>query len=375
MALKVGLVGRCLNTPHIRGMGKYVYEILQQSRACSDLSWVVFGDDLRYPLSVPTAAHIATDVFSFRGDRLFLWEQIGLPLRAGRHEVNLVHCTEGTLSLWQPRPTVVTVHDTLMWQEHAGGRIEAFYLDTLLPAALKRCAAVITISESSRSDILAKWPWLETRLHVIPQGISAEYFADERLPVPDILQLEIGDAPYVVYFGGPMERKRFSWALDVVAHCKHATMKLIACGFGVDARRAAEEALPEALRGRVIFAPFLSDSDLRALSGGARAVLYPTLYEGFGFPAVEAQALGVPVIFSALGSLSELIGPLALVVPPHDLDAWCAALSEALAMGEARFEKALAARAWARRFSWAESFSKHLAVYRQAASVRTVALS
>ena len=374
MALKVGLVGRCVNTPHIRGMGKYVYELLQQTQPRDDLSWVVFGDDPRYPMTVPAGAGIVTDVFPFRGDRFHFWEQIGLPRRAAGHAVDLLHCTEGTLPLWQPVPTVVTVHDTLMWEERSSDLVSTIYFDTLLPAALKKCAAIVTDSESSRDDILGRWPWLEVKLSVVPMGIAAEYFTDEAARLPESIRAAVGEAPYVVYFGGPIERKRFTWARDVVARCGDPDLKLVACGFAAEARLAAENALPRELRDKVVFAPFLSDAELRGLTRGARAALYPTLYEGFGFPAVEAQAIGVPVIFSALGSLKELVGPLALVVPPYEMDAWLGALAGALSMtDEERMAKAEAARSWARRFMWSENFSRHLTIYREVIARRGAA--
>lgn len=370
VGLSVGLVARCLNTAHIRGMGRYVYELLEQSQTRSDLSWLLFGDDPRYPMTAPQAPRIQTDIFSFRGDRFEAWEQLGLPLRARQRRVDLLHCTEGTLPWWQPRPTVVTVHDTLMWEEREDGRFRHFYFERLMPQALRRCAAVITISESSRHDILARWPWLEPKLSVIPHGISADYFSDSLPALPDELQARLGDSPYIVYLGGPPPRKRFDWALQTFARSRHPGLKLVACGFGAAARSAALAQLPPQLQDRVLFAPFLSDAELRGLYGSSAAVLYPTLYEGFGFPAIEAQAAGVPVIFSPLGSLKELIGPLSLVVPAQDEQAWSAALDEALALsqGEARAERAAAARAWARRFEWSVSFDKHLAVYRRAAA-------
>ena len=134
MGLKIGLVGRCVNTPHIRGMGKYVYELLAQSAASVDVSWMVYGDDVRHPMTLPARAGVTPDVFSFRGDRFHGWEQLGLPRRAAAQAVDLLHCTEGTLPLWQPRPTVVTVHDTLMWDEHDGSLVSKIYFDWLLPA-------------------------------------------------------------------------------------------------------------------------------------------------------------------------------------------------------------------------------------------------
>lgn len=364
MQMKIGLVATCLNTQHVRGMGKYVFELLQQSVHETDLCWCAFANNPSIPLIVPEAAAVERDVFNFRGDRFHLWEQIGLPWHAVRRRVDLLHCTENSLPLWQPKPTIVTLHDTILWDEQ-NPSTNNVYLNRVLPAALKKCAAIVTISESSRHDILARWPSLEPKLTAIHHGIASEYFEDESIPLPVDLQALLAQSPYLVYLGGSMERKRFAWALEVIAHSRHPSLKLVACGFGAEARGQAQAKLPAELQERVFFANFLSDAELRALYRGATAVLYPTLYEGFGFPALEAQASGVPVLFSALGSLRELIGPLAVVLPPFELDAWLVAVTDALAMGEQRQEKALAAREWARQFTWAACFEKHLAVYRR----------
>lgn len=363
MNLTIGLVATCLNTAHIRGMGRYVYELLRQSAPYRDINWRLYGNNPECPLIVPPGAHAEPDLFSFRGDRFYLWEQLGLPLRTRAHPVNVLHCTEGSLPWWQPQPTVVTLHDTIAWSENDGSAITKFYFGRVLPAALAKCAAIITDSESSSRDILKMWPALAPKLTVIPMGIGDEYFTDEDVLLPEELRGQLGTNPYVVYMGGPIKRKRFDWALQVLAAAGRPDLHLIACGFGQPMRDQAAHALPDALRGRIHFPPFLTDAELRALYRGAEAVLYPTLYEGFGFPAVEAQAAGVPVVFSALGSLAELIGPLAFVVEPHDLEAWVGALQRARALGERRAGLAHEARAWAQRFSWQQNFEKHLEIY------------
>jgi glycosyltransferase involved in cell wall biosynthesis len=369
MSFKIGLVARCLNTAHVRGMGRYLFELIQNSNTNQDAEWFLFGNDPDQPMTVPLDTNVQVDIFDFRGDRFHFWEQIGLPLRVLKHNVDVLHCTESTLPLWQPKPTVVTIHDTLMWEDALEGYVSKFYFNKLLPAAMKRCAAIVTISESSKNDVLKKWPWLESKLTVIPHGISGEYFIDVQPDLPSSIRSKISDTPYIVYLGGPMERKRFSWALEVFAHCKQKPLKLIACGFGATARSEAIRNLPPELRDDVNFPDFLSDADLLALYKNAKAVLYPTLYEGFGFPALEAQAAGVPVLFSALGSLAELIGPLAMVLPPYDLEAWIKALDDAFTLDEERIEKEKAAKKWAQQFSWKESAEKHLSVYRKVKKV------
>lgn len=367
--MRLGLVARCLNTAHVRGMGKYVLELLRHSS--EDIGWHLFADDPRLPLLHPEGARFTPDVFEFRGDRFRLWEQLGLPLRARGMPLTLLHCTEGALPLWQPLPTVVTLHDTLAFEERPDTAGERLYWDHVIPAALKRSAHVITISESSRRDILARWPELERKLTVIHHGIDAAYFEPGTVALPAALTASLAGARYAVYLGGPMARKRFDWALQVLAAQPDPALKLVACGFGAAAREAARRALPRELAGRVLFAEFLSDAELIALYRGAQAVLYPTLYEGFGFPAIEAQAAGVPVIFSPLGSLTELVGPLATLVPAEDLGAWVAALQEAHTLStDVRADKAGRARAWAQGFRWRESWRRHLDVYRLVAEAR-----
>jgi alpha-1,3-rhamnosyl/mannosyltransferase len=220
MSLKIGVVARCLNTEHLRGMGKYVFELLRNSEQRSDLRWHLFGDDARYGMVAPPSSRIVCDVFPFRGDRFEAWQQLGVPMRARGLDIDLLHATEGALPLWQPKPTVVTVHDTLAWEEREDTFGARTYWDHLMPAALKRCASVITISECSRNDILKRWPWLEPKLTVIPHGIDEEYFTTEDTPLPSGLAQQLGGAPYAVYLGGPMKRKRADWAIEVLAASK-----------------------------------------------------------------------------------------------------------------------------------------------------------
>lgn len=365
-ALRVGISATSLNTAHLRGMGKYLLEMCSQARPEDGVAWTLFAQDARRPMHLPREQRVQTDIFDHPGDRFSLWEQVGLPRRVARHRLDVLHWAENTMAWWQPCPAVVTIHDTIPWETETDTRWKHWYWHRLMPAAFRRCAAVVTISESSRRDILGHWPELEPKLTVIPHGIEAAYFEPPTSTLPAALTTALAGARFAVYLGGPMKRKRFDWALQTLAAQPDATLKLVACGFGAEAREAARQALPHELQGRVVFAEFLSDAELLALYRGAVAVLYPTLYEGFGFPAVEAQAAGTPVIFSPLGSLAELVGPLTTLVPAEDLPAWSAALHEAATLSpEARADKAARASAWAQGFRWSESWHRHLEVYRK----------
>lgn len=367
--VRVGVIATSLNTPHLRGMGKYLGELCRQSRPEHRLELKLLAQDASKPMHAPVAPWISTDLFDWRGDRFFLWEQIGVPSRAARHGLQVLHYAENSVAWWQPTPTVVTIHDTLPWESDYETALQRLYWYHLQPRALLRADAVITISQSSARDIVARWPQLESRLSVIPHGIDTAYFDAATAPLPTGLAQRLGGRRYAVYLGGAMPRKRFTWAVETLAAQPDPDLVLVACGFGAAARQPAIDALPPTIQNRVLMADFLSDAELHALYRGAVAMLYPTLYEGFGFPAIEAQAAGVPAIFSPLGSLDELVGPLAMTVPAQDLQAWAAALTQACRMPDAqRRELAQKATAWAQRFRWSTSFEHHLEVYRRVAS-------
>jgi alpha-1,3-rhamnosyl/mannosyltransferase len=361
--LHVGVDARTLNVPHMRGTGRFIYEILRHVKPEDGVRFTAFGHDAARPVQVPADLCGHVEVFSMRGHRFQAWEQLGLPLRMRRGGLDLMHCADNTAPIWQPLPTVVTIHDTVPWAEPAPDLLTHHYLHHVQEVALRRCRAVITISRSSKRDILARWPSVADRLHVIPHGIASEFFTPQTTPVPAVLQAGLRGAPYLLYLGGPQPRKRFAWALDLLGGSGRPDLHLVAVGFATGT--ADPTLVPQALAGRVHFAPFVSESELVALYQGARAALYPTLYEGFGFPAVEAQAAGTPILFSPVSSLEDLVGPLVWPVPSEDKQAWQAALEEVLSLPQAmRMQKADAARAWTQQFSWRKTAEAHISVYR-----------
>ncbi|PZR19197.1 MAG: hypothetical protein DI538_31375, partial [Azospira oryzae] len=231
MSLQIGIVARTLNVPHLRGTGRYVQELLRNTQAEDDVRWTAYGHDPSQPFKVPQPLLGRTEVFDFRGDRFNLWEQLGLPLKLRGSGVQLLHCAENTAPIWQPVPTIATIHDTVLWEEESRG-LHHHYLHDVQGLAYRRCAHVITISESSRRDIAARWPFLADRLSVVPHGIADEFFAGARLPLPAVLAQALGGAPYLLYLGGPQPRKRFAWALELLARSGRPDLHLVACGFG-----------------------------------------------------------------------------------------------------------------------------------------------
>lgn len=362
--LKVALDARPLNADHLRGMGRYVREIVEHLGTIRAVDWKLFADAPHLPMQLAEPERWPTRRIDIPGYRFASWEQMLLPLASLACRADVLHCTATSAPLWQPIPTVVTIHDTLPWIEQGASR--GPYRKTILPWAYRRAKAIITISEHSRRDIIALWPWLAPKVHVIHHGIE-DAFTSVRPGSDCSAFVTYGIRfPYILYVGGESPRKRFQWALELWKSLGDASLSLVAAGIPVNFHPRFREMVPLELRSSLVFLPFVPDEFMPHLYQAATAVLYPTLYEGFGFPALEAQATGTPVIFGDVSSLRELAGPLATMLPPHDFGAWSTALARLVRERIDRPEPVEEARTWAKRFSWQASAERHLEVYRWA---------
>ena len=366
--LSVAVDARCLNVPNMRGMGKYVHEMISHMPNDRDIQWIFLSDRPDLPFHFPLVRNNKTFINDCRGYRFHVWEQLMLPLIARRQQAHVLHCAATTLPVWQPLPTVVTVHDTLYWTERLQGTDEkhkSIYWDNVVPRALSKANAIITISQRSLRDILALWPCLEGKVTVIPHGVSDRYLESKRQVLGPQGRDLLEGTRYILYVGGALERKRFRWALEVVREVrkKEPGVVLAACGFSKEEVDAATDSVPFELRNAVKILAFVSEEQMPALYCGASVVLYPTLYEGFGLPVIESLATGTPILFSALGSLEELQGPGAVVLPPFELQPWVDAVCRALGSEDSREMRQTDGRIWASGYSWAHSSKKHLDVY------------
>ena len=289
---------------------------------------------------------------------------------ASRERVDSLH-VQYFAPLGYRGPLVVTVHDLafLHVPESFPLRLRVA-LRVLVPRSLERASRIIAVSEFTRRDIVARYPIRPEKITVIPQGVDARFHpraAGETTPVLARYGLEPG---FLFSLGRLNRRKNLGRLLQAYARMRAGgapAAPLVITGkpdYGVET--LLPRGRPAADMVGVRWMGLIPDEDLPAFYSGAAGFVYPSLFEGFGLPVLEAMACGTPVVTSDRTALPELTGDAGLSVDPESVEALAEAMTRLLT------DQALAADLRrrgldrSRRFSWRETADRTLAVYREA---------
>ena len=370
--LRVGIDGRAFTSP-AAGVRRYVSELVPALLSIgAPLDVVVLGGSgASLPAGVPHVSepwHPPTNL---------VWAAVGLPRAARRAAVDLIHAPAYTAPLYSAVPVVLTIHD-VSYERHP--EWYPYRRDWLRRAFYRRSARaashILTDSEFSRGEIAAAYAIDRDRITVAPLGASADFdegSTSASLPAGVV-------APFLLHVGDLHERRNLSVVVKGLMEARHrletpAPALVLA---GVDrgtgdrlAAEAGERGAPDA----IVRLGAVSESTLRALYHGAAALVYPSRYEGFGLPLVEAMASGTPVVAADTSSIPEVVGPAGVLFPAGDHHALARAVGELLDRPEGR--RALVERglARAREFDWKATARKHADVYRGVLASRGAAES
>ena len=271
------------------------------------------------------------------------WEQLLLPAHAGRLRAGLIYSPANLAPLaWHAN--VVQIHDAVAlrhpeWYSAAYVRWQRL----VMPRIARRARLVITVSEFARSEISEFLEVPNERIRVVPGGVDARFRPDvDTEPVRRELRLE---RPYVLAIGDRGPRKNLSALGPVAERLRAEGLDLVVAGGG---RR---HQLGKPLAGARDVG-YVADDRLPALYAGAAAVVIPSLHEGFGLPALEAMAAGVPVVAADRGALRELVGDAGLLVDTEDWNGLAAAVLRAAGDESTRAPLRAAGLEVAARYSW-----------------------
>ena len=312
-----------------------------------------------------------------------LWTHVRLNWELRRHAPDLLFVPAHVMPVRCPTPAVVTVHDLgYLYYPDAHRRFDRWYLDWTTRRHTRSAACIIADSEATRADLIRHYGAEPNRIRVIFPG------RDETLQrVEDPVAVERSKArcgirgPYMLYLGTLQPRKNLVRLVDAFARvpswpgypsapaetgrlpagrrsacsCEGAQLPLqlvLAGKKGWLYENLFHHVAALGLQNRVLFPGYVASEDKAALLSGACALVFPTLYEGFGMPVVEAMTCGVPVLTSNISSLPEVAGDAALLVDPLNVDDIADGMVRLLSDRELRRSLTQKGYARARQFSW-----------------------
>ena len=367
--MRIGIDGRKL---HDFGIGTYIRNLLRQLARLDQQSEFVV---LCQPNHCETIAAFGAN---FRGvpesaANYSVAEQIKIPLALRRERVDLFHAPHYVLPPLVRCRSVVTIHDCihLMFPEYLPNKFALAYARTSITLAARRATRVLTVSESSKRDILRFVDTEPDKIDVIYNAYDERFGVEPReeevVRVRERYQLQ---GEFVLYAGNVKPHKnlkRLIEAFHLVRQRGLDHLKLVLIGDDVskyaDLRRAVHQ---HQLHKHVRFLGYLPEETLAVMYRLAGVFVFPSLYEGFGLPPLEAMASGTPVVTSNVSSLPEVVGDAALLVDPYDPAAIAGGMERALTDPALRLSLREKGLARATEFSWEHSVRRIREIYGEA---------
>ena len=298
------------------------------------------------------------------------WWFVGLPLYLRRHPLSLFHGTNYEIPMWSKCPTVLTIHDLSLLvhpethEPHVVRR--ARYR---LPLMARSATKIITATEFMKREVSEHFKIDPARIAVTPYAQRQNFHPLSRGETEQMrARFEIEDV-FVLFVGTIEPRKNLITLLRAFAEVIRTTelrpQLVIAGKKGWLMDEMSNYINSEDLSARIKFTGYITDEDLGALYSSCTVCVYPSLYEGFGLPPLEAMACGAPVIASNVPSLFESTGKAALLVPPTDVQQLSQAIAEMIRNPEKRAYFSKAGLERASQFSWERTAELTLEVYRE----------
>jgi len=351
------------------GIGTYVRNLLRHlARLEHDHEYVVLcrEDDSAFVSELGENFRPVSE----RSAQYSIREQIAVPLELRREKADLFHAPHYVLPPLTPCQSVVTIHDCihLKFPQYLPSRLGYAYARTALWMATHRSARVLTVSEASKRDILEYFDVPESKITVIYNAIderfSEEPAADEVMRVRERYQL---NDPFILYAGNIKPHKnleRLIEAFHIIRKGELEHVKLLIIGDEISKYAGLRRSVHRyKLHKHVRFFGFVPDATLAILYRLARVFVFPSLYEGFGLPPLEAMASGTPVITSNLSSLPEVAGDAAMLIDPYEPDAIAGAMRRVMMDDRLRDDMRERGLLRAREFSWGRSVRRVKEIY------------
>lgn len=369
--MRIGIDGRYIQD-HFPGIGRYTYNLVQAlAKAAPEDSFVLLHNpklvNTRYDLETlqsPNLEIVAIEVPTFS-----LAEQWRLPSIVRGLRLDLFHSPYYLKPYLLPCPSVVTIYDLIprLYPEYVSPGARVIF-EMAIRLAIVTSRLVISVSQSAKEDLVRLLGVPPSKVWGTPLGVDSQFKPVNEKAIFNLRQKHDLPGGYILYLGTNKPHKNLVRLVGAFAKAK-TERKLVLAGKEDPLYSEAHEVTKQlGLQDRVVFLGQVSEDDLPALYSGAALFVFPSLYEGFGLPLLEAMACGVPVISSSTSSLPEIAGQAAVMVDPLDLSQLARALERVLGDSNLRASMREEGLEQAAQFSWERTAKETLAVYHQVLS-------
>lgn len=297
------------------------------------------------------------------------YTQLALPFRLLLNKPNITHATSHIGPLWGPGKLIVTVHD-LIFRRYPEDYdpIWLWITNLILPMVLRRATAVISDSHTTKTDIQEFYGARPGKVVTIYPGVDKHESLARRI------ERDPTSGKYILCLGPWVRRKNLEVVIKAFAEVgrQFPDVRLVVTGKPSAGMKGytREELLtyvPETLHSRLVFAGYVAHAELSDLIAGASVLAYPSRWEGFGLPPLEAMAAGVPVVVSSTPTVKEVTGGAAMLCDPDDTSQWSEALGRVLTDERSRQELIHKGKARSAQFSWERCAEQTAALYHRVA--------
>lgn len=359
-----------------RGIGNYTLKlVINLAKIDANNEYIIYIDKEDVDKVLPQKSNFK--IKKIFPSNYLVWEQLALPIQAKRDNIDILHCTGNTAPIYVGRKTIliITIHDVMFLKNYSQlpkssslyqrwGRI---YRKTIIPRVVKNAFKIITVSRFSKNDIIKHLLNLsEDKIAIVYEAVDETFGVLGKNDTSTASKRKIGEN-YILTLGGIDPRKNTELVIKKFIELKNENNineKLLIVGIPNWKQTKFYNIVQESnFKEDIIFADFVSEDDLMLLYNGASIFLYPSLYEGFGMPLLEAMASGTPVVTSNVTSMPEIAGNAAFLINPTNGEELKAAVMKLL--NDENLRNNLIARGLkqAKKYSWIKMAKKTLAIY------------
>lgn len=365
--IRIGFNGRFLRRT-ISGVGRYALELLEALSTLKGLEISVLkapGDQLDARVRSHNIQPLAQNALGW-----FAWEQLQVPVAAHNTGYDLLHYPATVGNLANHPPTIVTLHDaSFIRYPYRYSRPHRLFHRYVLPSILRRSTAVFTTSKFSKEEICSLLGISEERVFVLYNGVNTNRFKEDHSDETRVRKALHLPESFILFVSNQERVKNLGLLIRSFAILSSKLKDVHLVITGEQRSLFASTNYPElvlklGLAARVHFLGYVNEPSLQELYRAASTFVYPSLYEGFGLPPLEAMASGTPVVASRIPAIIETSGAACLLFDPHDVEDLTEALERSLVDTDLRKNLVAKGTATVKIFTWNKTAEQTLVAYR-----------